>query len=208
MGCDTKTLDALSTCRRIVKGTRLNRLTDFFLGRTDFSLLLFPLLSPFLPTLSLSPLLAFHYTIDILILSSPTPPSSLSPLILLATRAALWDLRIPRTKETVYEAPEQKEGDGDLDKYGIKSIVRGDRKARRRGGGREGKEFELEDFGDDGVELEEEIRMALPVCVDLYLVRKRNWPSMEALAHCVRSSIHSSRIIPISSTLHQRKPPP
>ena len=77
-------------------------------------------------------------------------------VLFIATRAALWDTRVPRTKGVEYQAPENKGGDA------FKVAV------GRRSRFTRGADFELEDYWDDGEPLID--RHLWPVCITLNVV--------------------------------------
>ena len=87
--------------------------------------------------------------------------------LVVASRAALWDLRIPRTRPLRYESQTKEDttdmemDEGRLDALG--SAVKGAKKPQHA------IDFELEDYWDDGQPLHD--REALPVCVTLNVVR-------------------------------------
>lgn len=88
--------------------------------------------------------------------------------IMLAIRAALWDLRIPRTRSVEIERvkdAEEKDQDGDS-AMGMKALLK--QRTSRRPVAR-GAEFDLEDYWDEGEPLRN--RDALPIGMTLNLVR-------------------------------------
>lgn len=102
--------------------------------------------------------------------------------LVIASRTALWDLRIPRTRGVEYRKTPQQDSTMDVDRPSssgdaFKSAVgKGMTKYDGGSGGRKGggADFELEDYWDDGAPLKN--REALPVCVTLNLVSGlRRW---------------------------------
>jgi exosome complex component RRP42 len=87
--------------------------------------------------------------------------------LVVASRAALWDLRIPRTKGLDYQPAQSAAEEMEVDAAGkdaFKSAIIGPRQAKST------VDFELEDYWDGGVPLQG--REALPVCITLNLVSK------------------------------------
>ena len=87
--------------------------------------------------------------------------------LVIASRAALWDLRIPKTRALEYQA-DKKARDDEMEVEGgqvdaLKTVVRRSQKSKT------GVDFELEDYWDGGIPLAK--RETLPVCVTLQLVR-------------------------------------
>jgi exosome complex component RRP42 len=106
--------------------------------------------------------------LDALVLSADG--GNLYDALIVAARAALWDLKIPRTRGIGYnaapvgpaeddEAPER-----DVDMVGFSALLKGG----KRGKGNE-IDFELESYWDEGDPLQD--RELLPVSVTLNLVR-------------------------------------
>lgn len=108
--------------------------------------------------------------VDALILSADG--GNLYDALIIAARAALWDLKIPRTKGTGYEtAPnlmaEEEDGmDRDVDMAGFSALLKG----HKRGKGNE-IDFELDCYWDEGDPLQD--RELFPVSVTLNLVCHR-----------------------------------
>ena len=81
--------------------------------------------------------------------------------ILIAIHGALWDLRIPRTKNVEFEARAEKNETGNADI--MKALLKQRRKVAT------GAQFDLEDFWDEGEHLRN--RNTLPIGMTLNLVR-------------------------------------
>ncbi|KAF8316106.1 ribosomal protein S5 domain 2-like protein [Clavulina sp. PMI_390] len=133
---------------------------------SDLSALLTPALSSALtpsPQLTIVPgRKSWLLNIDALVL---TDNGNIFDAITLAIRAALWDLRIPRTRGIEFEARESRdERSGVQDS--MKALLKGS------GGGRKkaiaGAEFDLEDYWDEGEHLT--ARTALPIGITFNLV--------------------------------------
>lgn len=90
--------------------------------------------------------------------------------LVIAARAALWDLRVPRTRNLEVQRETARPAIDDAMEVdatkadALGSAVKGTRVSKKPGG-----DFELEDYWDDGVPLKG--RDTLPVCVTLNLVR-------------------------------------
>ena len=140
----------------------------------DLTTLVQHTIPPLLPRQPITPLLAFHYTIDVLVLSSAG--GNLVDALFLSLRAALADLRVPVTRNVAFEASLLGGDEGESDMAGIKQAALGG-KTKKKGGeqGRKafaaGAEFELVDSTEDGERLASEVREALPVCITLHIVR-------------------------------------
>ncbi|KAG8900925.1 hypothetical protein FRC00_010127 [Tulasnella sp. 408] len=119
--------------------------------------------------------------------------------LVIAARAAMWDLRVPRTRNLDFQrqtgrpktddAMEIDEGKGDA----LGSAVKGARAAKKPAG-----DFELEDYWDDGSPLKD--RESLPVCVTLNLLPPVHF--LDALLqeeHAVPTHIHMSFSFPAAN---------
>ncbi|KAG9049996.1 hypothetical protein FS837_008176 [Tulasnella sp. UAMH 9824] len=108
----------------------------------------------------------WHLNLEAVIISDS---GNILDTLVIAARAALWDLRVPRTRNldfqrqterpTTDDAMEIDESKGDA----LGSAVKGARAAKKPAG-----DFELEDYWDDGSPLKD--RESLPVCVTLNLL--------------------------------------
>jgi exosome complex component RRP42 len=137
----------------------------------DLTTLLQHTIPPLLPALPITPSLSFHYIIDALILSSSS--GNLTDALFLSVRSALFDLKIPRTRNVAYEAKEEKDAQGDSDMAGIKGAALGKKKDKKGEAGMRqaaGAEFEIEDYWDEGDPLEDRVREELPVCITMNIV--------------------------------------
>lgn len=106
-----------------------------------------------------------------MILSSSA--GNLADALFLSVRSALYDLKIPRTRNVAYEAKEDKDAQGDSDMAGIKGAALGKKKEQKGEAGKRqaaGAEFEIEDYWDEGHPLEDAVREDLPVCITMNIV--------------------------------------
>ncbi|KZT61701.1 ribosomal protein S5 domain 2-like protein [Calocera cornea HHB12733] len=133
----------------------------------DLSTLLSTYLTPIVSTpelLIIPSQLYWQASVDALVLSSS---GNVHDTLFAAVRAALWDLRVPRTRGVVYEVP----GGGDdvaMGEDGGSSVEKAGVLDHMRGMKRGAVDFDLVDGADDGTPLEG--RSDLPVCVTLNLL--------------------------------------
>lgn len=121
--------------------------------------------------------------VDLIILSAGPQSGLLYDSVTLAARAALWDLKIPKTRgvafqskskptSTQQQAGGQPTGGGmDVDQtemLGMKGLLRSGRAGTKAAAGSE-VDFELESYWDEGAPLKN--REHLPVAITLHLVR-------------------------------------
>lgn len=139
--------------------------------------------------------------VDLIILSAGTSTGPLYDAVTLAARAALWDLKIPKTRGIAFQSkskskqePSQKEAAAagsstmDIDQtemLGMKGLLRSGRGGTKAAAGSE-VDFELESYWDEGAPLKD--REQLPVAITLNLVRSYD-PLPEAAP--IRSSLLS-----------------
>ncbi|EJT99346.1 ribosomal protein S5 domain 2-like protein [Dacryopinax primogenitus] len=108
---------------------------------------------------------AWQLSVDALLLSYG---GNVTDVLFAAVRAALWDLRVPKTRNFVYDTPDAADsalgpglGGFRIERAGVLDHARGLRRP-------EAADFELEDGSDEGVPLEG--RELLPVCITLNLL--------------------------------------
>ncbi|KZO98469.1 ribosomal protein S5 domain 2-like protein [Calocera viscosa TUFC12733] len=104
----------------------------------------------------------WQLAVDALVLAHS---GNLHDTLFAAARSALWDLRLPRTRGVVYDAPGTGVGG---DGSGTGSVERAGVLDHMRGMGRQAVDFELEDGADEGLPLEG--RDDLPVCLTMNLL--------------------------------------
>ncbi|KAG8896181.1 hypothetical protein FRB99_009028 [Tulasnella sp. 403] len=111
----------------------------------------------------------WHLSIEAVVISDS---GNVADALMMASRAALWDLRIPRTRGLQYRGTKgglNTDEDMEIEENkpdAFKAAVTSTRKAK------DPVDFELEDYWDDGAPLEG--RESLPVCVTLNLVSSRH----------------------------------
>jgi len=116
----------------------------------------------------------WHIGLEAVILSDH---GNIIDTLFVASRACLWDLRVPRTKGLEYRGPAANQSnttDADMD---VDDGVAGDalkaavaKKSVSGNSKRDVADFELEDYWEDGLPLEN--RAELPVCITMNLVRQ------------------------------------
>jgi exosome complex component RRP42 len=137
---------------------------------TDFLISLFAPLASHPQLLIIPHKKAWSVELDVEVFSADG--GNIYDIVVLAVRAALWDLRIPRTKGVGHLLPQGTRTDDAFDSVGegteglgIETFLRG-----RQGPNASTVDFELESYWDDGIPLEgREIR---PIAVTLNLVRR------------------------------------
>ncbi|KIO20480.1 hypothetical protein M407DRAFT_136783 [Tulasnella calospora MUT 4182] len=108
----------------------------------------------------------WHLNLDAVIISDS---GNILDTLVIAARAALWDLRVPRTRNLDFQRQTKRPTTDDAmevdesKRDALGSAVKGSRVAKKPAG-----DFELEDYWDDGSPLKE--RESLPVCVTLNLL--------------------------------------
>lgn len=108
----------------------------------------------------------WHLNLEAVVISDS---GNILDTLVIAARVALWDLRVPRTRNLEYQRQTEHPATDDAmevdeskrDAFG--SAVKGSRVAKKPTG-----DFELEDYWEDGLPLKG--RDSLPVCVTLNLV--------------------------------------
>lgn len=114
--------------------------------------------------------------IDLIILSASTQSGTLFDVATLATKAALWDLRIPKTRGVAFHSRQaaapsssgQQDQVDQMEMLGMKGLLRSG-KPRQDNKNAGQVDFELESYWDEGLPLSN--RESLPVAVTLHLVR-------------------------------------
>lgn len=128
----------------------------------------------------------WHLALEAIIISDA---GNVLDALVIAARAALWDLRIPKTRGLEYQGDKPKptvadEMEVDESKDAFKSALQGTRQTRSA------VDFELEDYWDDGAPLDS--REGLPVCVTLNIVRSFSLSHAPGTKACpLRSSLPS-----------------
>lgn len=133
--------------------------------------------------------------IDALILSDC---GNILDVVVIAIHAALWDLRIPRTRAIEFEAREgEKEADG-ARSDGMKALLK-----KRKVGHTAAAEFDLEDHADEGERWKR--RETLPIAITLNLVSSQGYLQTSSRLHSVAILNNRSAYNHSSTPQYQKK---